>query len=158
MPLRAPFQAGRHVLLLQSRNWPDNGVGAIARILAANGKRVLIVDSDVESLGLHHSSPPRHPQTLAATRAWSTWCAASRTWPRDAPRESWHRWHRSLARVSDYEVAIRWPFPDAGALHYMSSGLQNRSYSSTVATLDWERFYERLGGGTTTPSSTPAPG
>jgi len=122
----------------------------IAWILAANGKRVLIVDWDLESPGLHRYFAPSllDPQALAATQGVVNMVRGFEDLAAETPDENrGPGWYRGLARVSDYAVAIRWPFRGEGALHYMSSGLQNRSYSSTVATLDWERFYERLGGG-----------
>lgn len=122
----------------------------IAWILAANGNRVLIVDWDLESPGLHRYFAPSvlDPRMLAATPGVVNMVREFEDIAAETPDEDRSPgWYRSLARVSDYAVAARWPFPGGGALHYMSSGLQNRSYSSTVATLDWERFYERLGGG-----------
>jgi MinD-like ATPase involved in chromosome partitioning or flagellar assembly len=122
----------------------------LAWILAANGKRVLIVDWDLESPGLHRYYAPSllDPQALAATQGVVNMVREFEDLAAETPdEERGPNWYRQLARVSDYAIAIRWPFPGDGALHYMSSGLQNRSYSSTVATLDWERFYERLGGG-----------
>ena len=122
----------------------------IAWILAANGKRVLIVDWDLESPGLHRYFAPSllDPQALAATQGVVNMVRGFEDLAAETPDENrGPGWYLDLARVSDYAVAIRWPFRGEGALHYMSSGLQNRSYSSTVATLDWERFYERLGGG-----------
>ena len=122
----------------------------LAWILAANGKRVLIVDWDLESPGLHRYFAPSllDPQALAATQGVVNMVREFEDLAAETPDEDRSpNWYRALARVSDYAIAVRWPFPGDGALHYMSSGLQNRSYSSTVATLDWERFYERLGGG-----------
>ena len=122
----------------------------LAWILAANGKRVLIVDWDLESPGLHRYFAPSllDPQVLAATQGVVNMLREFEDQAAETPDGArGPGWYRSLAQVSDYAVAIRWPFPGDGVLHYMSSGLQNRSYSSTVATLDWERFYERLGGG-----------
>jgi hypothetical protein len=122
----------------------------IAWILAANGKRVLIVDWDLESPGLHRYFAPSllDPNALAATEGVVNMVRGFEDVAAETPdEERGESWYRSLARVQNYALAIRWPFPGEGALHYMSSGLQNRSYSNSVATLDWERFYERLGGG-----------
>lgn len=122
----------------------------LAWILAANGRRVLIVDWDLESPGLHRYFAPSllDPHALAATQGVVNMVRGFEDLAAETPDEArGPGWYRSLARVSDYAVAIRWQFPGEGSLHYMSSGLQNRSYSSTVASLDWERFYERLGGG-----------
>ena len=44
---------------------------------------------------------------------------------------------------------FRWngPFPDGGKLDFLSAGRQNRDYSAAVCSLDWDNFYDRLGGG-----------
>jgi MinD-like ATPase involved in chromosome partitioning or flagellar assembly len=122
----------------------------LAWILAANGKRVLMVDWDLESPGLHRyfAKSLLDPDALAATQGVVNMVrqfedSAAET----AEDKRGANFYGSLARVSTYAIAIRWPFPAGGALHYMSAGLQNRSYSSAVASLDWERFYEHLGGG-----------
>ncbi|WP_051451920.1 FxSxx-COOH system tetratricopeptide repeat protein [Actinospica robiniae] len=122
----------------------------LAWILAANGKRVLIVDFELESPGLHRYFPPSllDPQAFAALRGVVDMVREFEDVAAETPDENRGRnWYRRFARVRDYALAIRWPFPGDGALHYMSSGLQNHSYTNAVATLDWERFYERLGGG-----------
>jgi MinD-like ATPase involved in chromosome partitioning or flagellar assembly len=122
----------------------------LAWILAANGKRVLIVDWDLESPGLHRYFAPSllDQQALAGTPGVVNMVRGFEDLAAETPDEARSDgWYRSLARVADYALAIRWPFPGEGALHFMSSGLHNRSYSSSVASLDWERFYERLGGG-----------
>ena len=122
----------------------------IAWILAANGKRVLMVDWDLESPGLHRyfAKSLLDPDALAATKGVVNMVRGFEESAAETPEEErGANFYRDLARVGDYAIAVRWPFPDGGALHYMSAGLQNRSYSSAVASLDWERFYEHLGGG-----------
>ena len=102
----------------------------LAWILAANGKRVLIVDWDLESPGLHRYFAPSllDPQALAATQGVVNMVRGFEDLAAETPDESrGPDWYRSLARVSDYAVAIRWRFAGNGSLHYMSSGLQNRS-------------------------------
>ena len=37
--------------------------------------------------------------------------------------------------------------PASGKLDFLSAGRQNRDYSAAVGSLDWDNFYERLGGG-----------
>ncbi|MBR7832413.1 tetratricopeptide repeat protein [Actinospica durhamensis] len=122
----------------------------IAWILAANGKRVLMVDWDLESPGLHRyfAKSLLDPDALAATKGVVNMVREFEESAAETPEEErGAHYYRDQARVGDYAIAIRWPFPDGGVLHYMSAGLQNRSYSSAVASLDWERFYEHLGGG-----------
>ena len=122
----------------------------LAWILAANGKRVLIADWNLGSPGLHRYFAPSllDPQALAVAQGLVNMVRGFQDLAAETPDEArGPGWYRSLARVSDYGVAIRWPFAGDGVLHYMSAGPQNRSYATTVATLDWERFYEQFGGG-----------
>ena len=46
-------------------------------------------------------------------------------------------------------MPFRWTgaFPDGGRLDFLSAGRQNRDYSAAVCSLDWDNFYDRLGGG-----------
>ncbi len=47
----------------------------------------------------------------------------------------------------EYAVSLNWQFPDGGGLDFISAGQQDRDYSSQRNTVDWDNFYERLGGG-----------
>jgi Mrp family chromosome partitioning ATPase len=119
-----------------------------AWILASNGKSVLVVDWDLDSPGLHKFY---HPFLDAATISGApgvidlindyTWAATSDD---DRPVD----WHLSHARITRLAVPVRWPhFPDGGRLDFVSAGAQNRDYAATLAIIDWDNFYARLGGG-----------
>jgi hypothetical protein len=47
------------------------------------------------------------------------------------------------------DMRSRWSgtFPMGGKLDFLSAGRQTRDYSAAVCSLDWDNFYERLGGG-----------
>ncbi|QXE37602.1 tetratricopeptide repeat protein [Streptomyces sp. GMY02] len=123
-----------------------------AWILAANGRRVLAVDWDLEAPGLHRFFHPfLDPSTLGATTGVIdliteyAWAATS---PVDRPDD----WHRDYARIQPHAVSLSpeslgWEFPGGGTLDFVSAGRQNREYSATVSTFDWDNFYDRLGGG-----------
>ncbi|NJP23285.1 FxSxx-COOH system tetratricopeptide repeat protein [Microbispora hainanensis] len=119
-----------------------------AWILASNGHRVLVVDWDLESPGLHKFFRPfLDGDMISGTTgvidlikefAW----AATRPEPRPAD------WHTRYADVGRHVLSVEWPhFPDGGSLDFLPAGRQNRDYSSLVSTFDWDNFYERLGGG-----------
>ncbi|QYX80359.1 FxSxx-COOH system tetratricopeptide repeat protein [Streptomyces akebiae] len=123
-----------------------------AWILAANGKRVLTVDWDLEAPGLHRFFEPfLDPNVLAATSGVidiiTEYCWAATTGgPRSGP------WHRDYARVEDHAISLaperlNLAFPAGGSLDFLSAGRQNREYSATVSSFEWDNFYERLGGG-----------
>ena len=119
----------------------------VAWILASNGKRVLSVDWDLESPGLHKFFHPfLDESTVSATpgviEIINDYASAAVD---PEPRSS--TWHLEYARVERHAVSLEWEFPDGGRLDFLSAGRQNRDYSAAVCSLDWDNFYDRLGGG-----------
>jgi CO dehydrogenase nickel-insertion accessory protein CooC1 len=119
----------------------------VAWILASNGKRVLSVDWDLESPGLHKFFHPfLDESTVSATpgviEIINDYASAALD---PEPRGS--DWHLEYARVERHAVSLEWEFPDGGRLDFLSAGRQNRDYSAAVCSLDWDNFYDRLGGG-----------
>jgi hypothetical protein len=123
-------------------------VANVAWILAQAGKKVLAVDWDLEAPGLHKFFHPfLDPGVVAATSGMIelindyAWAATSARVPHDK------NWHVEYARVKPHAVALDWEFANDGELHFLSAGRQNRDYSSLISNMDWDNFYERLGGG-----------
>ncbi|MFJ6938434.1 FxSxx-COOH system tetratricopeptide repeat protein [Streptomyces sp. NPDC101132] len=123
-----------------------------AWILAANGKRVLALDWDLEAPGLHRFFHPfLDPSTLGATTGVID-LITEYAWAATSPVQRSDDWHRDYARIQQHAVSLTpenlgWEFPDGGTLDFVSAGRQNREYSATVSTFDWDNFYDRLGGG-----------
>jgi MinD-like ATPase involved in chromosome partitioning or flagellar assembly len=138
----------------------------VAWILAANGKRVLIADWDLESPGLHRFFQPfldpkigDRPGILDFIRRYE-WAAADAEIDPDAlisgseesmrtAREAVTRLvDEHIGRVEDYAIPLNWQFPDDGVLQFLSSGRQkNGDYQMTLSALDWDNFYDNLHGG-----------
>ena len=120
----------------------------VAWILASNGKRVLAVDWDLESPGLHRFFHPfLDESTVSATPGIIDIINEYAT---EATRPGPHEpnWHLNYARVLPHAVSLRWDdFPGRGGLDFLSAGRQNMDYSAAVCSLDWDNFYDRLGGG-----------
>jgi CO dehydrogenase nickel-insertion accessory protein CooC1 len=119
----------------------------VAWILASNGKRVLTVDWDLESPGLHKFFHPfLDESTVSATpgviEIINDYASAAVD---PGPRND--DWHLEYANVERHAVSLEWAFPDGGKLDFLSAGRQNRDYSAAVCSLDWDNFYDRLGGG-----------
>jgi MinD-like ATPase involved in chromosome partitioning or flagellar assembly len=118
----------------------------VAWILAENGNRVLVVDWDLESPGLHRFfNPFLDSGALAQTggiidmiRAFE----AETTTERDRPRG----WEAELARVERFAFSLDYPFASGGGVDFLSAGRQNQDYKAGVSGLDWDVFYDRLGG------------
>ncbi|MFD4143260.1 FxSxx-COOH system tetratricopeptide repeat protein [Streptomyces sp. NPDC058572] len=124
----------------------------VAWILAANGKRVLAVDWDLEAPGLHKFFHPfLDPSTLGATTGVID-LITEYAWAATNPEPRRDDWHLDYARIQPHAVSLTpeslgWQFPEGGTLDFVSAGRQNREYSATVSTFDWDNFYDRLGGG-----------
>jgi hypothetical protein len=137
----------------------------VAWILAANGKRVLVADWDLESPGLHRFFQPfldagvnERPGIIDFIRRYE-WAAADAEIDPEAlesgNEESKKTAHDAVTRlidehieVQDYAVPLSWQFPDPGILHFLSPGKQqNGDYQMTLSALDWDNFYDRLHGG-----------
>jgi len=119
----------------------------VAWILASNGLKVLVVDWDLDSPGLHrYFHPFLAPAKVAATTGIIeliteyTWDAAKKP---DRPTE----WIRGYAQILPHAISVNWPFPGDGTLDFVSAGRQNLDYSSAATTVDWDNFYDRLDGG-----------
>lgn len=119
----------------------------VAWILAANGKRVLVVDWDLESPGLHRFFHPFiKPNALASTGGVIE-LIRGYEWATIEPRPD-ARWIERYASVQKYSFSLDWKgFPEGGSLDYLSAGRENIDYNATVAATNWDDFYERLGGG-----------
>ena len=134
----------------------------VAWILAANGKRVLVADWDLESPGLHKFFQPfieaefsGQPGIVDFIRSYE-WAIdeAERTGmlgdvDDKSAREAVARLiDESVRNASHLAVQLSWRFPDDGAIHFLSPGQQdNGVYKNALSALDWDTFYEKLYGG-----------
>ncbi len=138
----------------------------LAWILAANGRRVLIADWDLESPGLHRFFQPfidgaveQRPGIVDIIRGYA-WAAVDAEIDSEAlhteSEESRQATRRAITaivdehieRVTAYAVPLSWQFPEPGVLHLLSSGKQaNGDYQAALSTMDWDNFYDNLHGG-----------
>jgi MinD-like ATPase involved in chromosome partitioning or flagellar assembly len=119
----------------------------IAWILASTGRRVLTVDWDLESPGLHLYFMPfladrRLRQSPGVIDAIMAYCrAVATTGPLDEAEL------RRVARVQRYATSLeRYEFPNGGSIDFVPSGQQVPEYSATVSNFDWSEFWDRLDG------------
>lgn len=137
----------------------------IAWILAANGRRVLMADWDLESPGLHRFFQPfidegagERPGIVDIILDYE-WAAIDARIDPDAlasgSEESQEGARAAVTgligehirSVKQHVIPLTWQFPGQGALHFLSSGKQrNGDYQSTLSALEWENFYEKLHG------------
>lgn len=119
----------------------------VAWLLAAGGKRVLVADWDIESPGLDRFFTPFTRGDELANAGGVIDLIREFEWAtmKDADRQP--GWYERYAAVGTYAFPLHWDFPSGGVLHFLSAGRQNNDYSSSIQGLDWEMFYEYLGGG-----------
>jgi MinD-like ATPase involved in chromosome partitioning or flagellar assembly len=120
----------------------------VAWILAANGKRVLAVDWDLESPGLHHWFRPfLIDKTLSHSRGVIDIIrnfARATFRPDRGPQNT--SWYVRYADVEREAVSLTWQFVGDGVIDLLPAGQQDPSYPVTVSTFDWEAFHSRLNG------------
>jgi tetratricopeptide (TPR) repeat protein len=126
----------------------------VAWILASNGRRVLTVDWDLESPGLHRYFHPflvdKHLRDsvgiIDAVRDFAAIATRPRgaTTPADLDVDEIAR----VAQIQRYACSLEgYDFPGGGLIDLVPAGRQNSAYSTIVSTFEWGDFYERLGGG-----------
>ena len=116
-------------------------------ILASNGKRVLIVDWDLDSPGLHKYLHP------FVGRAWVVATPGVIEMINDyrkaatQPGSRGLDWYREHAQILHQATSVNWDgFPGKGTLDFVSAGQLNNDYSSAVTAMDWDDFFERYSG------------
>jgi hypothetical protein len=122
-----------------------------AWILAACGKRVLVIDWDLEAPGLHRYFRPFlvDPDLFETDGLIDTFWSLAASALERAPSGEKRAVPEGSAEVAEaFEDATRrldWKFPLDGSIDFIGAGRQGGTYSERVNTFDWKRFYE-LGG------------
>ena len=122
-------------------------IANIAWILAANGKRVLVADWDLESPGLHRYFGPFLDHARFSRQGGIIDLIREFEWATAKESNSSSDWFDKYADVDAYAMALDWTFPSGGRLDILSAGRANHDYSASIQALDWDIFYEHLGGG-----------
>ena len=120
----------------------------VAWILASNGLRVLVVDWDLDSPGLYRYFHPFLDTKLVTTMPGVIELVNDFAWAATKQKDQPAGWHSHYARVLPYAISLNWQyFPGDGCVDYMPAGRENRDYSSSHTSIDWDNFYDRLSGG-----------
>ncbi|MEU8113028.1 FxSxx-COOH system tetratricopeptide repeat protein [Micromonospora sp. NPDC048947] len=118
----------------------------VAWILAASGRRVLVADWDLESPGLHRFFHPFLDAEAIQGASGVIDMIRDYEWETTRVDDRPDRWMEQYARVGRHTFPLRWNFPGDGGLDFLSAGRQNSDYAVSVSGLDWDNFYNRLGG------------
>jgi len=122
----------------------------VAWLLALKGKRVLVIDWDLEAPGLHrYFAPFLEDKELAFSDGLINFVDNYKTkamTPPPAESDLSPTWFLPYADIGDYAVTLKWDFPPGGRLDFVPAGKQDGSYPELVNGFNWEDFYKRLGG------------
>lgn len=125
-------------------------VANLAWILATNGKRVLLIDWDLEAPGLHrYLHPFMDDKELADSPGLIDYFVDFATEARVAAQSahgSDASWHERYLDLLGYVRSLEWEF-EKGSLDFVPAGKQSAAYAVRVTTFDWQEFYTKLGGG-----------
>ena len=124
----------------------------IAWVMACNGRRVLVIDWDLEAPGLHrYFHPFLIDEELSASHGLIDMVdnyanqAIRPLEPGAAPDPDWYL---EYADFSEYIVSINFDrFGRGGKIDLLPAGRQDDRYAVTVSSFNWQNFYDRLGGG-----------
>lgn len=137
----------------------------VAWILAANGKRVLIADWDLESPGLHRFFQPFMEPAVSAQPGiidfirgyeWAidellrrgTLDSRDDNLQQATQDEITRLIDDSVRGIRRFAVPVSWRFPDEGAIHFLTPGQQdNGVFKEALSALDWDTLYTELYGG-----------
>lgn len=126
-------------------------VANIAWILASNHKRVLVLDWDLEAPGLQrYFRPFLVDKDLMSSEGVVdlitdfileaiTPLEEGETLPKD--------WFVPLAEIQPYVISLKWKFPKGGKIDFVPAGRQGPDYAARFAAINFQRFYDVLGGG-----------
>ena len=125
----------------------------MAWLLAANGKKVLVMDWDLEAPGLHrYFKPFLVDSDMVETDGLidAFWALTTRGMSADRTRVGnaldYEGFSADSVDLEDFITPIDWSFSGAGRIDLIAAGRQGTSYSERVNTFDWKHFYQ-IGGG-----------
>ncbi|MCY2962840.1 MAG: AAA family ATPase [Planctomycetota bacterium] len=126
----------------------------LAWLLASSGKQVLVIDWDLEAPGLHrYFRPFLDDPELAETRGlidfFQEFSEGSRVEQnrRRGSTDAGEHWFDEYVDLSRFAVPVDFEFVRGGSIDLIAAGRQGPSYGILVNSMNWNEFYERLGGG-----------
>lgn len=123
----------------------------IAWILAANSKRVLVVDWDLEAPGLQRYFRPflvdRELTSSPGVVDLITDFILEAITPLAKGETLEPDWFLPRTDIDPYVISLNWKFPSGGQLDLIPAGKQGPDYGQRFAAINWQKFYDVLGGG-----------
>ncbi|RSN82475.1 hypothetical protein DMH26_36225 [Streptomyces sp. WAC 05379] len=149
--------AGGKIVTFYSYSGGTGGTMALANtawILASGGKRVLVVDWDLDAPGLDRFLHPFLDRDRLRTAQgvidlflhFNQTVMEQRRQPETHAPDEWETaeaaWVATQAHFNHCVIPIDWAFPNGGRLDYVSPGTQNKEYLSAYSQFDWMRFLD----------------
>ncbi|MEV4517396.1 FxSxx-COOH system tetratricopeptide repeat protein [Dactylosporangium sp. NPDC049525] len=120
----------------------------VAWILASNGKRVLVADWDLDSPGLHRFFKPFIREEALDVATGVIDMIRAYEWATTREDASGEGWFAQYAKVQPHAFSLEWDhFPAGGAIDFLAAGQHNTAYARDLNAMNWDDFYDRLGGG-----------
>ena len=126
----------------------------IAWILASNGKKVLVIDWDLEAPGLHYYFRPfLTDKDLVSSKGLIDLLidfmdlahAPYVSTDKQEDKNSW--WEKNLIwRMEDYIVQLKHKSLKKGMIDFLPAGKQGSTYPRKVNSFSWDVFYEKVRG------------
>jgi cellulose biosynthesis protein BcsQ len=119
-------------------------------LLASAGKKVLLVDWDLEAPGLHRYLHPflLDKELIASRGIIDVVMDFSIQAMTPAAGGEGSDWYKKYADVLRCALSLNWSEFGEGRLDLLPAGQQTATYATRVNSFSWDNFYERLGGGT----------
>jgi cellulose biosynthesis protein BcsQ len=127
-----------------------------AWVLASAGKRVLMIDWDLEAPGLHRYftkflRDPELSDSPGLIDFFQSFFETAYTYGSEtSQRHDWHEPFQDLSRLAipvGADESFNRNFPGGGSLDLLAAGTQGAGYGKRVSEFQWTLFYEKLGGG-----------
>jgi hypothetical protein len=123
-----------------------------AWVLASNGKRVLVIDWDLEAPGLHRYfdpflSDPDLVKSDGLIEFFIKFASAAIAPDEGSVQDNDQSWFEPYSNLIPYACPIDYPFAKPGCLDIVPAGRQDGNYSVRVNGFNWDRFFTVFGGG-----------
>jgi len=119
----------------------------VAWILAGNGKKVLLIDWDLEAPGLHrYLHPFLRDKELVATEGLIDFVVQYANRAVIKVEKKKKNWYVPYADILHYATSLDYPFKK-GTVDFVPAGRQGPDYATRVNSFNWQHLYERLDGG-----------
>lgn len=129
----------------------------VAWILAANRKKVFVIDWDLEAPGLHrYFRPFLIDKELSSSNGLidvvhsyveDTIEELAENSAAFADAEAVRQWVDSFADIAKHAISLDFKFAGEGYIDFLPAGRQIAAYPERVNTFNWHEFYKRFGGG-----------